>query len=143
MRLEKARVEAEQKLISCSERGSSVAAYRRSRIARKSLRDLTGSVARAGKAKLGFDNGFSKASKKPLKLRVASVSATRSQTINKTLLTQREIPTEDARSDRTRSWVHDVTKCTVQTANIISKMPIETNLRVPGPSPVDHTASAA
>ena len=100
LRLEEARVEAEQKLISCSERGSSVAASRRSRASRKSLRDLTGSVTRASKAKLGLDNGFSEASKKPLKLRVASVSATRSQTI-KTSLTQCEIPTEDSRFDRT------------------------------------------
>ena len=92
LRLEEARVEAEQKLISCSKRGSSVAASRRSRATRKSLTDLTGSVTRASKAKLGLDNGFSKATKKPLKLRVASVNATRSQTINKTLLTQREIP---------------------------------------------------
>ena len=143
LRLEEARVEAEQKVISCSERGSSVAASRRSRATRKLLRDLTGSVTRASKAKLGLDNGFSKASKKPLKLRVASASATRSQTSNKTLLTQREISTEDdARYDRTRSWVHDVTKRTVQAANTIPKMPIETSLRVPGPSPVDHTASA-
>ena len=119
LRLEEARVEAEQKLISCSERGSSVAASRRSRAIRKSQRDLTGSVTRASKAKLGLDNGFSKASKKPLKLRIATVSATRSQTSNKTLLTQREIPTEDARYDRTRSWVNDVTKRTVQTANTI------------------------
>ena len=141
LRLEEARVEAEQKLISCSERGSSVAASRRSRASRKSLRDLTGSVTRASKAKLGLDNGFSEASKKSLKLRVASVSATRSQTI-KTSLTQCEIPTEDSRFDRTRSWVHDVTKRSVQTANTIPKMPIETNLRIPGPSPVDHTASA-
>ena len=141
LRLEEARVEAEQKLISCSERGSSVAASRRSRASRKSLRDLTGSVTRASKAKLGLDNGFSEASKKPTKLRVASVSATRSQTI-KTSLTQCEIPTEYSRFDRTRSWVHDVTKRTVQTANTIPKMPIETNLRIPGPSPVDHTASA-
>ena len=102
---------------------------------------MTGSVTRASKAKLGLDNGFSEALKKPLKLRVASVSATRSQTI-KTSLTQCEIPTEDSRFDRTRSWVHDVTKRTVQTANTIPKMPIETNLRVPGASPVDHTASA-
>ena len=142
LRLEEARVEAEQKLISCSERGSSVAASRRSRTTRKSLRDLTGSVTRASKAKLGLDNGFSKASKKTLKLRVASVSATRSQTTNKTLLTQREILTENAHFDRTRSWVHDVTKRTVQTANTIPKMPIETNLRVPDPSPVNHTTSA-
>ena len=80
--------------------------------------------------------------KNNLKLRVGSVSATRSQTINKTLITQREISTENARSNRTRSWVHDITKRTVQTANTIPKMPIETNLRVPGPSPVDHNASA-
>ena len=131
--MEKARVEAEQKLISCSERGSSVAASRRSRATRKSLRDLTGSVTRASKAKLGFGNGFSKASKKPLKLRVASLSA---------MLTHREIPSEDALFDRTRSWVHDVTKRNVQASNTIPKMPIETNLRVPDPSPVDHTSSA-
>ena len=141
LRLEEARVEAEQKLISCSERGSSVAASKRSRASRKSLRDLTGSVTWASKVKLGLDNGFSEASKKPTKLRVASVSATRSQTI-KTSPTQCKIPTEDSRFDRTRSWVHDVTQRTVQTANTIPKMPIETNLRVPGASPVDHTASA-
>ena len=61
LRLEEARVEAEQNFISCSERGSSVAASRRSRASRKSLRDLTGSVTRASKAKLGLDNGFSEA----------------------------------------------------------------------------------
>ena len=61
LRLEEARVEAEQKLISYSERGSSVAASRRSRATRKSLRDLKGSVTRASKAKLGLDNGFSEA----------------------------------------------------------------------------------
>ena len=83
--LEEARVEAEQKLIFCSERGSSVAASGRSRASRKSLRDLTGSVTWASKAKLGLDNGFSKASKNPLKLRGASASATRSQTIKTSL----------------------------------------------------------
>ena len=64
LRLEEARGEAKQKLISCFERDFSVAASRRSRATRKPLRDLTGSVTRASKAKLGLDNGFSKASKK-------------------------------------------------------------------------------
>ena len=83
LRIEEARIEAEEKLNACSERGS-VAASRRSRM--KSLHASTSSstTTRAGRSEFGTDAGFRKTSNfKTLKIKQAESKSSLSSHLSK------------------------------------------------------------
>ena len=101
LRIEEARIEAEEKLIACSERGS-VAASRRSRT--KSLHASTSSstTTRAGRSEFGTDAGFRKTSNsKTLKTKQAESKSSLISHLSK-------LPDEAFVKERTKSWIQDV-----------------------------------
>ena len=101
LRIEEARIEAEEKLIACSERGS-VAASRRSRT--KSLHALMSSftTSRAGRSEFGSDANFQKTSNsKTHKTKQAEAKSSLISHLSK-------LPDEAFVKERTKSWTHDV-----------------------------------
>ena len=101
LRIEEARIEAEEKLIACSERGS-VAASRRSRT--KSLHASTSgsTTTRAGRCEFGTNAGFRKISNsKTLKTKQAESKSFLISHLSKQ-------PDEAFAKERTKSWMQNV-----------------------------------
>ena len=101
LHIEGVRIEAEEKLIACSERGS-VAASRRSRT--KSLHASTSGSAttRAGRSEFGTDAGFRKTSNsKTLKTKQAELKSSLISHLSKQ-------PDEAFVKERTKLWIQDV-----------------------------------
>ena len=101
LHIEEARIEAEEKLIACSERGS-VAASQRSRT--KSLHALTSgsTITRAGRSEFGTDAGFRKISNsKTLKTKQAESKSSLNSHLSKP-------PDEAFVKEQTKSWIQDV-----------------------------------
>ena len=100
LRLEEARIETEQKLLNCSEKGSSVAVARRSRVL--SRRDLGGSVWRTSKAGLGRDAGVLES--------LNELLSTTSDGQAKRLANDH--CNKIAVKERTKTWVEGISDCT-------------------------------
>ena len=101
LRIEEARIEAEEKLIACSERGS-VAASRRSRT--KSLHTLTSgsTTTGAGRSEFGTDAGFRKTSN-------SETLKTKQAESKSCLISHLSKPRDEAFvNERTKSWIQDV-----------------------------------
>ena len=99
--IEEARIEAEEKLIACSERGFA-AAYRRPRTKSLHASMSSSTTTRAGKGEFGNDAGFGKTSySKTLKTKQAESKSCLISHLSKP-------PDEAFVKERKKSWIQDV-----------------------------------